>query len=90
MTRKKESKQDWVDDGRTIVSMDVDGMPNQRTRGSNTCKPIKPSAQPEEQLSARETRRLMLAGMQWALVVSVGFVLVLVLFVLFCVKVWLG
>lgn len=90
MKRRTGAMREMEDDGRTIARMDVEGMPNCRQS-----RPAAKDAAAEEQtrktemLSPRETRQMMLAGMKWALLFSVGFALVLILFVLFCVKVWL-
>lgn len=71
------------DDGRVIANMHVDGMPG-HTGSTGTQK----TEAPQEPLSKRETRLLIAAGMRWALLISAGFALLLILFILFCVKVW--
>ena len=72
------------DDGRVIASMRVEGMPGYA--GATSA----PETQaPQEPLSKRETRRMIAAGIKWALLISAGFALILILFILFCVKVWL-
>ena len=73
------------DDGRVIANMRVEGMPGYAgTTGA-------PETQaPQEPLSKRETRLLVTAALKWALLISAGFALILILFILFCVKVWLG
>jgi hypothetical protein len=72
------------DDGRVIASMDVEGMP-----GYTGFAGAQKTGSPQETLSTRETRRLIAAGMKWALLISAGFALLLILFILFCVRVWL-
>jgi len=65
------------DDGRVIANMHVEGITGaQKTEA------------PQEPLSKRETRLLIAAGVRWALLISAGFALLLILFILFCVKVW--
>ena len=77
------------DDGRTIVNMNVEGMPGYR-RDLDESRSAAPQERtpPRETLSPRETRMIMLASMKWAFLFSAGFSLILILFVLFCVKVW--
>lgn len=87
MKRQKERAQDWEDDGRTIVNMNIEGMPGYRRElDVSSCAPQQASRR--EMPSARETRMILLASMKWAFLYSMGFALVLVLFILFCVKVW--
>ena len=73
------------DDGRVIASMRVEGMP-----GYAGSTGTRETQAPQEPLSQRETRLLIAAGIKWALLISAGFALLLILFILFCVKVWLG
>ena len=88
MTRRKSQKADWEDDGRTIVNMNVEGMPDyRRTFDEPASAPN--SARKREMVSPRETRMILLASMKWAFLYSMGFALLIVLFILFCVKVWL-
>ena len=88
MTRREEHEGAWEDDGRTIVNMNVEGMPDyRRTFGGQTGAPE--PARKRELVSPRETRMILLASMKWAFLYSMGFALILVLFILFCVKVWL-
>mgnify|MGYP000867925768 FL=1 len=72
------------DDGRVIANMRVEGMP-----GYSGSTGARETQAPQEPLSQRETRLLMAAGIKWALLISAGFALMLILFILFCVKVWL-
>lgn len=88
MTRREEHEGAWEDDGRTIVNMNVEGMPDyRRTFGGQTG--AQEPARKRELVSPRETRMILLASMKWAFLYSMGFALILVLFILFCVKVWL-
>ena len=88
MTRREERKRDWEDDGRTIVNMNVEGMPGYRRDLDVTGGHALQKASHRETPSARETRMILLASMKWAFIYSMGFALMLVLFILFCVKVW--
>lgn len=85
MSRKKQ-KQEWVDDGRTIVSMDVPGMPGRR-------KPPAASAVQERvpvpMMDKRETRRYIFAATGAGLLVALVMIAVMVLVVLFAQYVWL-
>lgn len=83
------SRRNWrgnaeEDDGRVIANMDVEGMP-----GHTGFSGAQKTDSPQEPLSTRETRRLIAAGIKWALLISAGFALLLIVFILFCVKVWL-
>ena len=82
-------RRDWrgdpdEDDGRVIANMHVEGMPGYA--GSTGARETQA---PQEPLSKRETRLMIAAGIKWALLISAGFALILILFILFCVKVWL-
>ena len=77
------------DDGRTVVNMNVEGMPGyRRTLDQAQASACGEQPRPAALLSASETRLVILAGMKWALLFSAGFAAVLLLFILFCVKVW--
>ncbi len=89
MTRRVRRVDAWEDDGRTVVNMNVEGMPGYRRELDEK----QPGRAPEknrrkELLSPRETRMVMLASMKWAFLYSIAFVAIMVLFILFCVKVW--
>ena len=87
MRRRREN--DPLDDGRTIVRMNIDGMPGYRPApsvASPVCKQEPTRAQ--ERLSPREERLVLLASMKWAFLFSAGFSLIMVLFIIFCIKVW--
>ncbi len=92
MEKRASPKRYDDDDGRTIVDMSAVGEPAyrrlfDRPDHARACEP-EPPPRPRELLTRRETLLVMLAGMKWAFLYSMGFVLLLVLFVLFCVKVW--
>ena len=91
MQHAQIKRADEQDDGRTIVNMNVEGMPGYlRTLHQAQASACGEQPRPAELLSARETRLVILAGMKWALLFSAGFAAALLLFVLFCVKVWLA
>ena len=90
MTRRKKKEPDWEDDGRTIVNMNVEGMPGYRQDLDESFTGYARENAPRHEMpSARETRMIILASMKWAFLYSMGVVLLLVLFILFCLKVWL-
>lgn len=89
MTRRSEKTDDWEDDGRTIVNMNVEGMPGyRRDLDASTFVREPEKKRPKEQLSSRETRMILFASMKWAFLFSAGFSLIMVLFIVFCIKVW--
>ncbi|MDP3447993.1 MAG: hypothetical protein Q8S22_08040 [Eubacteriales bacterium] len=89
MKRREKRACAWEDDGRTIVNMNVEGMPGYRRELDGQAVYRAPEQErKKEQLSPRETRMILLASMKWAFLFSAGFSLILVLFVLFCIKVW--
>jgi hypothetical protein len=89
MTRRIRRKDDWEDDGRTIVNMNIEGMPGyRRDLDANPSACAQETNRPKEMVSRRETWMIIFSGMKWAFLYSMGFVAILVLFILFCVKVW--
>lgn len=80
MARKRKQYED--DDGHVITSMNVEGMPWHR--------PEQPQgvAEGPEQLNRHETLLVMFSAMKWALLFALLFSGLMVLFVLFCAKVW--
>lgn len=89
MTRRGRGEDAWEDDGRTVVNMNVEGMPGyRRDLDSASCAYTPKQTQKKELLSPRETRMVILAGMKWAFLYSMGFALIMVLFIIFCIKVW--
>ena len=70
------------DDGRTIVNMNVEGMPWYRPEN-----PDGPT-NPPEHLTKEETRAAMWGALKAALLVAGIFALGFFLFILFCDKVW--
>ena len=83
MNRRLRRGEAGEDDGRVLANMNVDGM-----RGYTGRSRAEEPNPPQEPLSKRETRQLIAAGMKWALLGSAGFALLLLLFILFCVKIW--
>ncbi|MED9904409.1 MAG: hypothetical protein UFG06_09505 [Lachnospiraceae bacterium] len=84
MGKKKREK--FVDDGRTVADMNVEGMPwyaPAAQKGSGTGVENAPLT-----LSRKEKAAMMKGVMTAALLVAFVFVAVFTLFILFCVFVW--
>jgi hypothetical protein len=88
VTGRARRKDDWLDDGRTVANMNVEGMPGYRRELDGRPGRAPETPRPKEMLTPSETRMVMLASMKWAFLYSMAFVAVMVLFILFCVKVW--
>ena len=95
MARKRKSELPEWDDGRTIVSMNAEGMPWYRPdkpEGAPAERLAEPgeksAAAPENRLNEREARYFTWGALKAALLV-VGFICGgLILFILFCQFVW--
>ncbi|MGN1147952.1 MAG: hypothetical protein ACI4TB_05985 [Lachnospiraceae bacterium] len=85
MGKKKREK--FVDDGRTVANMNVEGMPWYNPALSDTPDKEKKSSEPLE-LTGKETAAIMKGVLAAALLVALVFVGVFALFILFCVFVW--
>jgi len=89
VTRRGRGEDAWEDDGRTVVNMNVEGMPGyRRDLDAGSSAHLPKQTKKKELLSSRETRMVILAGMKWAFLYSMGFALIMVLFIIFCIKVW--
>ncbi len=86
---KKKKKDDFIDDGRVIANMNIDGMPRSNIRRTAFDEFGKTKEKKEQiQLSKGERRRVLLG-----VITSYLFFIVMVfggfaLFILFCIKVW--
>lgn len=88
----KKNKVKYIDDGRTIANMNVEGMPwynpgkseavSDAAGSSDTSKPVEP-------LSAKETLYVASGVLKASLLVALVFVVAFTLFILFAVFVWL-
>lgn len=87
--KKRKKKEAFVDDGRVIANMNVEGMPwysgvpetsAQQNNGKNEEHPI--------ELTGREKAAMTRGVMAAALLVAAVFIGVFALFILFCVFVW--
>ena len=96
MTRKKPDpadkrakKEKWEDDGRTIASMNVEGMPWYAPEGKTAGERGRPSGERKEPvLTPRESRYYTWGALKAALAVIGVMCAGLVLFILFCQFVW--
>lgn len=85
----KKNKEKFVDDGRTIADMNIEGM-----RWYNPAKsaPTKetPADSPEskEPLGLKETFAIMRGVLGAGMLIALVFVVVFLLFILFCVFIW--
>ena len=88
----KRKRDDWVDDGRVIANMDVDGMPNTFRRGTrrsfDAFGKVKQKPDPVD-LTRKEKRAIAWGAASAYLLVLGVFVAVFGLFLLFASKVWL-
>jgi len=87
MTRKKPELPEG-DDGRTIVNMNVEGMPWYSPGGRLSKEERKQKAQREAPLTKQESRYYTWGALKAALLVTGVMCAGIVLFVLFCVYVW--
>ena len=71
------------DDGHTIADMNVEGMPWYRKEPAQT-----PDTGSHEQMSKRQMRMYTMGAIRAGLLVVGVFSIALILFVLFCLKVW--
>lgn len=78
---------EWEDDGRTIVSMDVDGMP-WRSAGKKTQQGADAGRTQTETLTREESRYYTWGALKAALLVVGVMCAGLVLFILFCQFIW--
>ena len=89
----RRKKQEWVDDGRVIASMNVEGMPDvfyRRSKRKKFDEFGEVAARPEPVKLTREEKRAISGGVGFAFVAAlVGFALLFTLVLLFCSKVWL-
>lgn len=83
---KKKKREPFVDDGRVIANMNVEGMPWYKGMPDTLGGTAK--EQPPIELTAKEKRAMMRGVMSAALLITFIFVAVFALFICFCVFVW--
>ncbi len=83
---KKPKKEEYIDDGKTIVNMNVEGMPwyvkgdEDREKGQN--------AEEHDQLTDEQYKLYKHAALRAGLLIALVFGAVFFLFILFCDFVW--
>ena len=82
--KKRKKKAPFVDDGRVVANMNVEGMPWYGGVPETTAQQKNEKSEQPIELTGREKAAMMAA----ALLVAVVFVGVFALFILFCVYVW--
>lgn len=90
--KKSDSSQEW-DDGRTIASMNIDGMPwyDQRPNSPSANSPKRPEEQiPDsgEQLSGRDLRKVIISATMIGLGVALVFVIAAFLLIQLMLLLW--
>lgn len=85
MGKKKQKK--FVDDGRTIANMNVEGMPWYSPSTNQQNSVLGQDGKPVE-LTRKEKAAMMKGVLSAALLVALIFVAAFALFILFCVFVW--
>ncbi len=82
-TRKKKEK--FIDDGRTIANMNVEGMPwyidEAQKKQAESSEPV--------EMTKRETRAAIGGVLAATLLIGLVFAIGFLIFILFCVFVWL-
>jgi len=85
MNRRSRRYERGEDDSRSLANRSIEGI-----RGDTEPTDTERPDSAREPLTKRETRILLFASLRWALLVSAGFALLLILLILFCTKVWLA
>ena len=86
--KKHKGKVTYIDDGRTIANMNVEGMPWYNPKRDEIPETSKIKGKGEE-LTAKETLAVMGGVLKAALLVALVFAVAFTAFILFCVFVWL-
>lgn len=84
---KKKKKEKFIDDGRVVAPMNVDGMP-WYTEGKNPSADKNWKEMESKEMTFGEKLAMMRGVLAAALLVLSVFGIGLFLFILFCVKVW--
>lgn len=84
---KKRSELPEGDDGRTIVDMNVEGMPWYHKPLSDMV-PQGAAKGPKDEMTREEQRAFMWGALKASLLVALVFIGVFFLFILFCDKIW--
>lgn len=81
----KRKKDDYIDDGKTIANMNVEGMPWYHKSSPDA---VKDESAPRSQMSREEQRMYTMAAIKAGLLIVLVFALVFGLFIAFCDFVW--
>ena len=84
--KKKRKKDEFIDDGRTIANMNVEGMPWYIDEAKRHRQTSENGEVPE--LTKEETRAAIGGMLAAVLVVGLIFAAIFLIFILFCVFVW--
>ena len=86
---KKKENNDFIDDGRVIANMNIDGMPRSTIRRTAFDEFGKGNEKKEKvKLSKRERRSIMLGVISSYLLFVVVVFGAFALFILFCINIW--
>ncbi len=85
--KKSDSSQEW-DDGRTIASMNVDGMPWYDQRPNSPKRPEEQIPDSGEQLSGRDLRKVIISATMIGLGVALVFVIAAFLLIQLMLLLW--
>ena len=84
---KKKNRRTFVDDGRTVADMNVDGMPWYDAK-TEEIKKITGTGEKLPELDRKGEAALMWGVIAASLLIGLVFAGAMFLFILFCVKVW--
>ena len=83
-----KKNKEFIDDGRTIADMNVEGMPWYQPERKEQNGSAKQNSFWQDELSKAEKRAMMTGIMGAALLIGFIFIAVFFLFILFCTKIW--
>ncbi len=87
MKKDKKNSHDFIDDGRVIANMNIDGMPGSLFRRKSFNRSIATKKE-AEQISKDDRRTIVRAITSSYIIFGVVFFGLLASFILFCIKVW--
>lgn len=88
--KKRKNNLPEGDDGKTIVDMNVEGMPWYHKTSPDHVDDDGATSKPGDhyQMSDKEARYYTFAALKWALLIGLIYAAVFALFILFCTQVW--
>ena len=85
----KKKKPEYIDDGRTIANMNVEGMPWYSPKtGAASSDADESAGEKPEPLDLKQTLAMTKGVLLASLLIAGVFVIIFLLFILFCVFVW--